>query len=113
MVRKADLLTVAAPFFASVAILATPAYGADRQDIVIAPGRLGEAAIALGRQTGVNIGISDQSLAAIATPAVKGRLSAEAALRRLLKGSGAQAVRVAGNGWRIIRAPRAAPLPVK
>ena len=111
MVRKADLLTVAAPFFASVAILATPAHGADRQDIIIAPGRLGEAAIALGRQTGVNIGISDQSLAAIATPAVKGRLSAEAALRRLLKGSGALAVRVAGNGWRIIRAPRSAPLP--
>ncbi|MFB0871997.1 MULTISPECIES: TonB-dependent receptor domain-containing protein [unclassified Sphingobium] len=109
MVRKADLLTVAAPLFASVTILATPAYGADRQDIIIAPGRLGEAAIALGRQTGVNIGISDQSLASIATPAVRGRLSAEAALRRLLKGSGAQAVRVAGNGWRIVRAPRAAP----
>ena len=44
MRRRADLLFVAAAILAS----ATPAQAADRQSISIAPGRLGEAAIALG-----------------------------------------------------------------
>jgi outer membrane receptor protein involved in Fe transport len=106
MVRKTDLLIV------TVLATATPiaAVAADRQDIDIAPGRLGEAAIALGRQTGISIGMSDQSLAGIRTPQVKGRMSADAALRRLLKGTSAKAQPVGGNGWRIVRA-RPAPLP--
>jgi outer membrane receptor protein involved in Fe transport len=106
MVRKTDLLIV------TVLATATPiaAVAADRQDIDIAPGRLGEAAIALGRQTGISIGMSDQSLAGIRTPQVKGRMSADTALRRLLKGTGARAQAVGSNGWRILRA-RPAPLP--
>ena len=62
MRRRADLLFVAAAILAS----ATPAQAADRQSISIAPGRLGEAAIALGRQTGASIGMSDQALAGLA-----------------------------------------------
>src|SRR3546814_9658454 len=67
---------------------ASPGQAAERQQISIAPGRLGEAAIALGRQTGASIGMSDQSLAGMATPAVEGRMTVEAALKRLVKGSG-------------------------
>lgn len=107
MGRRADLLLVTALIIAS----ATPAQAADRQVIRIAPGRLGEATIALGRQTGVSIGMSDQSLAGIATGAVDGKLSVDAALRRLLKGTGAQAHRIDATTWRIVRA-KATPRPV-
>ena len=119
MGRRADRLIVTAPVIAIAVAIATPASGADRQDISIAPGRLGEAAIALGRQTGASIGMSDQSLAGIRTPAIQGRMSAQAALKQLLKGSGAQAQRVGSHGWRIIRRrpvaspPVGAPAPVQ
>jgi outer membrane receptor protein involved in Fe transport len=106
MVRKTDLLIVTV----LAAAAPIPALAADRQDIDIAPGRLGEATIALGRQIGISIGMSDQSLAGIRTPQVKGRMSADTALRRLLKGTGARAQAVGSNGWRILRA-RPAPLP--
>ena len=106
MVRHADVLFVTALAIAA----ASPAQGADRQSISIAPGRLGEAAIALGRQTGASIGMSDQSLAGIATPAVNGRLSVEAALKRLLKGTPASARRIDATTWRIVRR-NAAPAP--
>lgn len=107
MGRRAELLIVTA----LVTATSTPVCGAERQTIDIAPGTLGPAAIALGRQAGVSIGMSDQSLASIRTPAVKGRISPEAALRRLLAGTGAKALRIGGDGWRIVRARPVAPLP--
>ncbi|WP_022682650.1 TonB-dependent receptor domain-containing protein [Sphingobium bisphenolivorans] len=103
MTRHADVLFVAALAIAA----ASPARAADRQSISIAPGRLGEAAITLGRQTGVSIGMSDQSLAALATPRVQGRMSIEGALKRLLKGRGAEARRIDAMTWRIVRVRRA------
>ncbi|NWK98806.1 TonB-dependent receptor [Sphingobium lactosutens] len=115
MGRRADLLLVTALTIAS----ASPAQAADRQNIRIAPGRLGEATIALGRQTGVSIGMSDQSLAGIATAGVEGKLSVDAALRRLLKGTSATAHRIDTTTWRIVRAkiaPRliaAGPAPIQ
>ena len=112
MRRRADLLFVAAAILAS----ATPAQAADRQSISIAPGRLGEAAIALGRQTGASIGMSDQALAGLATQGVEGSLTVEAALKRLLKGTRATARRIDARTWRIERmriasAPAASPAP--
>jgi len=115
MRRKADLLLVTALVLASAA----PAQAADRQAISIAPGRLGEAAITLGRQTGVSIGMSDQSLAGLATGRIDGTLSVDAALKRLLKGTGATARRIDAATWRIERtrrrpstATRPRPVPV-
>ena len=106
MARSADVLIVTA-----LAVAATsPANAADRQMISIAPTRLGEAVVALGRQTGASIGMSDQSLAGLATPAIKGRLSVETALRRLLRGTNARAERINASTWRIVRAP-ATPAP--
>src|SRR3546814_16643693 len=84
---------------------ASPGQAAERQQISIAPGRLGEAAIALGRQTGASIGMSDQSLAGMATPAVEGRMTVEAALKRLVKGSGASIRRIDATTWLIVRPP--------
>ncbi|ANI76793.1 MULTISPECIES: TonB-dependent receptor domain-containing protein [Sphingobium] len=99
MPRHADVLFVTAIALAAV----SPASAADRQMISIAPGRLGEAVIALGHQTGASIGISDQSLTALPTPAVHGHLSSEAALKRLLRGTGATLQRIDANSWRVIR----------
>lgn len=108
MGRKADLPVV----FALILASNSPAFGADRHIISIAPGRLGEAVVALGRQTGASIGMSDQSLATLPSPAVDGRLSAEAALKRLLKGHGATAQRIDDRTWRIVRTKAASsPLP--
>lgn len=110
MARHADLL-----FVTALAITAaSPARAADRQPISIAPGRLGEAAIALGRQTGASIGMSDQSLANIATPAVNGRLSVETALKQLLRGSDASVQRIDATTWRIVRRrPALRPAPAR
>lgn len=99
MARHAEVLFVAALALAT----ASPVRAADRQPVSIAPGRLGEAAITLGRQTGASIGMSDQSLAGLATPAVNGRMSVEQALKALLKGSGARAQRIDDTTWRIVR----------
>lgn len=104
MARAIDAVFVTALALAA----ATPARAADRQDISIAPGRLGEAAIALGRQTGASIGMSDQSLAGLSTPGIGGRMSVDAALRYLLKGLGAHARRIDARTWRIERS-RARP----
>ncbi|ATI79286.1 TonB-dependent receptor domain-containing protein [Sphingobium yanoikuyae] len=107
MGRKTDVLFVTA--FAIAA--ASPARAADRQSIDLAPGRLGEAVVALGRQTGASIGMSDQSLAGIATPAIRGRMSTASALSQLLRGSGAKARQIDASTWRIVRARKAAPPP--
>ncbi len=83
---------------------ASPPQAAERQTISIAQGRLGDAMIALGRQTGSSIGMSDQSLAGLPIPALTGKMSVDRALDRLLKRSGARAVRIDATSWRIVRA---------
>jgi len=109
MARSVDARIVAAFALA----VASPAQGAERQEINLAPGRLGEVVVALGRQTGTSIGMSDQSLAAIATPALRGRMSVDAALARLLQGSGAKGERVGAQSWRVVRGRIRRPAPVK
>lgn len=109
MGRTTDLFIVTA----LAAAVATPAQAADRQKISIAPGRLGEAVVALGRQTGVSIGMSDQSIATIPTPGVTGRLSVDAALKELLRNTGATARRIDASTWRIVRSRPVPPAPVK
>lgn len=99
MARSVDARIVAALALA----VATPAQGAERQDIDLAPGRLGEVVVALGRQTGSSIGMSDPSLAALPTPGLRGRMSVDAALAQLLKGSGARGRRVGEQSWRVVR----------
>ncbi|QUT06660.1 TonB-dependent receptor [Sphingobium phenoxybenzoativorans] len=88
-------------------IAAAPAEAAERQEISIAPGRLGDAIIALGKATDSSIGTSDPWLADLSVRGVKGRLSVGQALSRLLSGTGAKAERIDDTNWRIVRAPRA------
>lgn len=78
-------------------------------------GRLGEAAIALGRQAGISIGIRDPAIAGLRVRAVRGVLTPEEALRRLLDGSSARHIALAPRTFLIVRSPprRAKPGPVR
>ncbi|HEX8449500.1 MAG TPA: TonB-dependent receptor, partial [Allosphingosinicella sp.] len=68
-------------------------------------GRLGDLAVALGRQARISIGIRDPALARARVKRVRGALSVEEALRRMLAGSGARAVPLGPRTWLIVRAP--------
>ncbi|OCC25557.1 TonB-dependent receptor [Croceicoccus estronivorus] len=79
---------------------------ADRTPLNIPASTLPEAITELSREAHVSIG-AQGALPHIATPAVRGRMSVEAALARLLAGSGYVARRVGENAWRIEREARA------
>lgn len=87
-------------------LAAPPASAAERHSISIAPGRLGDAVIALARQTGTSIGMTDPALANLPVPALSGRMSVDDALSRLLRAAPARARRIDGASWRIASAPR-------
>ena len=86
-------------------ILAAPAaHAAGAQRIDVPGGRLGSAVLALGRQAGISIGVSDPGVAAMRTRGVHGRLTPEQAMRRLLRGTGASFITVGADAYRIVRA---------
>jgi outer membrane receptor protein involved in Fe transport len=89
---------------------AQSAQAGDRSSVDIKAGRLGDAVVQLGQQTGSSIGISDQSVARVAVKGVRGRMSVDEALRRLLRGQAARVVRINERSWRIVGAP---PPPVR
>jgi outer membrane receptor protein involved in Fe transport len=70
-------------------------------DLPAAP--LGRAAIDLARAGGVSIGLTDLSLASRPARPVRGTMTVEQALARMLTGTGARAVRVDARTWRIVR----------
>ena len=80
------------------------AQASNRRTVDIKDGRLGDAVIQLGQQTGSSIGISDQRLTAVTVKAIRGRLSVEEAIRRLLAGKPARAIRINARSWRIVAA---------
>ena len=97
MLLRADLT------LAAVLCVALPqAAQAAAPAVAIGPDSLGNAIIALGTQTGTNIGIHDQRLAALPVPRIAGRMSTEEALRRLLRNVPAEARRLPGGGWLIV-----------
>jgi outer membrane receptor protein involved in Fe transport len=92
-------------FAAGIVLATTPANGGTRP-VDVPAGTLAEAIVALGSQTDASIGISDPGLATVRVPSVRGRLSAERALRRLLQGTDARLVRVDERTFRIARRRR-------
>jgi len=93
------LLTLSLAGFA-----AAPAQAQSRE-LSLPGGRLGDAIVALGRQAGVSIGVTDPALAASRVPAVRGRLTVEQALGRMLADAQARFVRVGPGSYRIVRRP--------
>jgi len=84
---------------AALASLAGAATAAPRA-IDIKAGQLPAALTDLSRQTGISVGLAGR-LPNVATPAVRGTIEPEEALRRLLKASGLRAVRVGPTIWRL------------
>ncbi|MFN3820249.1 TonB-dependent receptor domain-containing protein [Blastomonas sp.] len=84
-------------------VVASPVLAEAPASIDIAAGRLDAAIITLGRQAGINIGISDRQLGAHRVLRLRGRMTPAQALERLLKDSDAHPVRLASGHWRIVR----------
>ncbi|MBE2993162.1 TonB-dependent receptor [Sphingomonas sp. CFBP 13603] len=95
-----------------VAALAVAAPAQAGQGAVDLPaGRLGDAVLALGRQSGTSIVVGDPGLWARRVPAVRGRMSAREALDRLATAANADVVAAGAVGWRLTaRAPRVIPV---
>ena len=74
----------------------------------IAAGRLDASIVRLGQQAGISIGLGDRQLAAQRVRGLKGRMTIDEALDRLLEGTEARAVRLGSGQWRIVRAARSA-----
>nr|WP_176501015.1 TonB-dependent receptor [Sphingomonas sp. HMP9] len=77
-------------------------------------GRLGDAVLALGRQSGTSIVVGDPTLWARRVPAVRGRMSAREALDRLAVAANADVAAAGPLGWRLVaRAPHVAMVRAK
>jgi outer membrane receptor protein involved in Fe transport len=88
------------------------AQAAQRHRLNLPAGRLGDAAVALGRQAGISIGVRDPDLARRRVGAVRGDFAVEDALRRMLRGTGAGFIRLGPDTYLIARAPPPPPGPV-
>lgn len=90
---------------------------AEERAFDVPKGSLSTALPVISRQAGVSISVGDAKLWQGRVKSVRGRMSVEEAIRRLLAGSDARAVRVSATSWRIERRPapvrvaRAAPAP--
>jgi iron complex outermembrane recepter protein len=86
------------------------AHEPETRSIDITATRLPEALAELSREAGASIG-AEGSLPPLRTPPVRGRMSVDQALARLLTGSGYAARQVGPTAWRIERAPVQQPHP--
>ncbi|MFD2500348.1 STN domain-containing protein [Rhizorhabdus histidinilytica] len=85
-------------------VAAAPASAAERAALDLPAGRLSDAVAALAAQTGASISVADGSIWAMRVAPLRGRMSAEDALRRLLRGSRARLVVLDGRSFRIVAA---------
>ncbi len=90
------------PLVAAIAALLAGPAAAARLDVP--QGSLAQAVAVLGAQANVSISVVDAALWQRQVPAVKGRMSVESALRRML-GPGVQVAAVDARSWRVRSAP--------
>lgn len=111
-------------FVASAIALSLPApvLAAEERVFDVPKGSLSTALPVMSRQAGVSISVADTKLWRARVKPVRGRMSVEQAINRLLGGTEARAVRVSATSWRIEHrpvatrvarrpAPRAVPQP--
>jgi iron complex outermembrane recepter protein len=101
-------------------VQASEARQSEMRSIELPNGTLSQILPVLGRQAGVSISVADGRLWQASVKSVRGQMTAEQALERMLAGSEARAVRVGATSWRIERRQlalkqprRAAALPKK
>ncbi|WP_298688780.1 TonB-dependent receptor [uncultured Sphingomonas sp.] len=82
---------------------AAPAAAARRPAIAVPASDLRSAMLAIGAQANVTIGLTDPALANIVVPGIAGRMTAAAALHRLLAGTDADDVEIDPQTFRIVR----------
>lgn len=99
-------------FFSLLLSATSVVEASERRMLDLPAGRLGDAIVALGRQAGVSIGVSDPALAGRRVPAVRGRLTVAAALARMLRETDAQPIAVDSRSFRIVRRPPPRPAPI-
>lgn len=97
---------------ASAALLISLPTAANARRFDVAPGRLGDVAIALGTQAGISVGVADPELAARRAPGVHGDIPVAEAFKRALRGTGARAIFLEPALVRIVRAPARRARPV-
>ena len=98
------------PLLAVTALVAAAPLAARSVVLAIPAGTVSEVAIALARATGASIVIADPALGRKAVGGISGRMDTESAVKRLAKAGGLAAVKVGPNAWRLVAAPRSAPL---
>jgi iron complex outermembrane recepter protein len=97
--------------FAASAIalsLPAPVLAAEERMFDVPKGSLSTVLPVMSRQAGVSISVTDAKLWRARVKPVRGRMSVEQAINRLLGGTDARAVRVSATSWRIERRPAAA-----
>jgi len=82
---------------------------AEERAFDVPKGNLSTVLPVISRQAGVSISVVDAKLWQARVKSVRGRMSVEKAIQRLLDGSDARAVRVSATSWRIERRPAPAP----
>ena len=85
--------------------LVAPAQAAEECMFDVPKGNLSAALPLLSRQAGVSISVADAELWKSRVRPVRGRMSVDAAIWRMLDGTQARAVRVSDTSWRIERRP--------
>lgn len=90
-------------------MLSVPAIAAasEQRAFDVPKGSLSNALPLISRQGGVSISVADAALWQSRVRSVRGRMSVDEAIRRMLADSGTRAVRVSATSWRIERAPQA------
>jgi len=89
--------------------VASPAEAQQRHRIDVPAGTLQQSVLALGRQARISIAVTDPSLLRLRVRAVRGRMTADQALRQMLSGTAARFLSLGGSSYRIVRAPPARP----
>jgi outer membrane receptor protein involved in Fe transport len=87
-----------------VMVAASPALAAPRVAVDLPASTLGDSAIRLARAANVTIGMTDPVLARLRTAPLKGTMTVDRALGKLLAGLPAQAERIDATSWRIVAA---------
>ena len=94
----------------AIIILPAQAMAAEERAFDVPRASLSATLPLLSRQGGVSISVSDPALWRTRMRPVRGRMSVDEAIRQMLDGTGARAVRVSATSWRIEKqaAPRSA-----
>jgi len=91
----------------------TQASATEEHQFSIVGGPLSSALPQLSRQAGISISVADARLWEAEVKPVRGHMDIEAAIRRMLAGTDARAVRVGATSWRIERRPAPPPRLVR